>query len=120
MNKFLMTAALIAATALTGVARAHAGELTSQDKALARSTMTPLQAGGCEVSLTQYKRLETGMTYSIATMILGCEGTEVVSTGSGKFKTEGFMWDGAGTVGANVQVMFQGGKLMMRAQFGLR
>lgn len=74
----------------------------------------------CDVSLAQYKRLENGMTYQTVVSVLGCEGTEIVSTGTGKFKTEGFMWDGNGSVGANMNVMFQNGKLMMRAQFGLK
>jgi hypothetical protein len=100
MNK-LITATLMAATVLTGVARANA-------------------ASDCEVSLAQYKRLQNGMNYSAVVSLLGCEGEEFASTGEGKFQTDGYAWDGKGSLGANVMVMFQGGKLMMRAQFGLK
>ena len=74
----------------------------------------------CDVSLAQYKRLENGMSYATVVSVLGCEGTEIVSTGSGKFKTAMYMWDGNGSLGASMNIMLQNGKLMMRAQFGLK
>jgi hypothetical protein len=41
-------------------------------------------------------------------------------SGSGRYTTIMYMWEGRGGLGANMNAMFQGGKLIAKAQFGLR
>jgi hypothetical protein len=46
-------------------------------------TGTTQAAAACEVSLPQYRALTTGMTYSKAKTVLGCDGTEWMETKAG-------------------------------------
>ena len=60
------------------------------------------------------------MTYPKVVAVLGCDGSELSQVEMGGFKTVMYMWDGEGSLGANMNIMLQNGKLMMRAQFGLK
>ena len=101
MKKFL-PATIAAATVLTQVTAAAAQSTT------------------CEVSMAQYQRLTSGMSYSRVTAVLGCEGSEISQVEMGGFKTVMYMWEGNGSLGANMNVMIQNGKLLMKSQFGLK
>src|SRR5690242_11917409 len=76
------------------------------------------------VTMANYSRLKTGMTYSQVVNILGKEGTELSSSEIAGIKTIMYQWYGDGLTGnvfgANMNVMFQNGKLVQKAQFGLR
>ena len=74
----------------------------------------------CKVSLAQYQKLQTGMTYPKVVAVLGCDGSELSQVEMGGFKTVMYMWDGEGSLGANMNIMLQNGKLILRAQFGLK
>ena len=76
------------------------------------------------VTMENYNRLKTGMTYPQVVRILGKEGTELASNEIAGIKTVMYQWDGDGLVagisGANMNAMFQNGKLIQKAQLGLR
>ena len=74
------------------------------------------QASECQVTLAQYQQLKTGMSYSKVVGVLGCEGSELSRVEMAGYKTEMFMWEGRGILGANMNVMLQNDKLLMRAQ----
>lgn len=93
--------AIIAAT-LTAVATAATAQTTS-----------------CKVGLAQYQSLATGMSYSRAVAVLGCEGSELSRSDMAGFRTVMFMWQG-NSLAANMNAMFQNDALVSRAQFGLR
>ncbi len=74
----------------------------------------------CQVSKAQYDALFDGMSYSEAVAVLGCDGEEMSSSAIGGIKTVMLAWQGRGAIGANMTAMFQDGKLVMKAQFGLK
>jgi hypothetical protein len=73
------------------------------------------------VTMENFKRLKNGMKYSEVVAILGKEGEEVSSSDVGGTSTVMYKWDGdEGGFGANMNAMFQNGKMMSKAQFGLK
>ena len=75
------------------------------------------------ISLEEFNKIETGMTYEEVCAIIGGEGTLSSSVDMGigaEYKTEIYQWTGHGSLGANANVTFQGGKVMSKAQFGLK
>lgn len=80
-----------------------------------------LKNGGYEPGLTleNYNRIETGMTYDMVVALLGAPG-EVqmeVDVGAPEFKTVNYQW-GAGF--EYCAITFQGGKVAMKMQIGLK
>ena len=71
------------------------------------------------VTMENYKRLKTGMTYKQAVEILGEEGEEISSSDLGDIRTVMYMWKGY-SLGANMNAMFQNDRLQTKAQFGLK
>lgn len=75
------------------------------------------------ISLAEFNKIETGMTYEEVCDIVGGEGTlgSSVDIGMGdEYKTEIYQWTGDGSIGANANVTFQGGKAVSKAQIGLK
>ena len=70
------------------------------------------------VTMANFQRLETGMSYSDAVSILGGSGTEMSRSDLAGYTTVMYSWQGSGI--ANMNAMFQNGKLVTKAQFGLR
>lgn len=75
-------------------------------------------APASKVTLANYNRLKTGMSYAEVSAILG-EGTEMSRSEIADYVTVMYSWDGDG-FGANMNAMFQNGKLVQKAQFGLK
>ncbi len=69
--------------------------------------------------MANYTRLKTGMTYPQVVEILGKEGTELSSNEIGGYRTVMYQWEGEGFA-ANMNAMFQNGKMIQKAQFGLK
>jgi hypothetical protein len=70
------------------------------------------------VTLENFGRLKDGMTYPEVVKILGKEGTEISSSNIAGYKTVMYQWEGQGF--GNMNAMFQNGKLVSKAQFGLK
>ncbi len=77
------------------------------------------QKTGGSVNAATFAQLKTGMKYADVVKIFGLEGEVLSENEMGGFKTVMYKWDGAG-FGANVNVMFQNGKLVSKSQFGLK
>lgn len=77
------------------------------------------QPNGCTVSLAQYQKLATGMSYAAARQTLGCEGTEMSRSDAAGYATVMYTWNGS-TLGGNMNAMFQNDRLINKSQFGLR
>lgn len=80
-----------------------------------------LMNGGYEPGLTleNYNRIETGMTYDMVVALLGAPG-EVqmeVDVGMAEYKTVNYQW---GTGFEYCAITFQGGKVAMKMQIGLK
>lgn len=90
----------------------------------APSTETPApepESVGSEKNLTlaAYNQIEAGMAYDEVVEIVGFEGESMsVVEVEGLPKTEVFMWQN--TFGSNMNVTFQGGAMVSKAQFGLK
>ena len=80
------------------------------------------QSTGGGITLEMFNTVETGMTHREVSDILGSSGTVVseVDLGLGsQHVTIMRQWSGRG-LGANAQIMFQGGRVISKAQVGLR
>ncbi|SHI24814.1 hypothetical protein SAMN02745823_03870 [Sporobacter termitidis DSM 10068] len=74
------------------------------------------------VTLDNFGEVKTGMSYSDVRAILGVDGELMsqVDIGDPEYETEIYTWDGRGMLGANCNVTFQGGKVVAKAQIGLK
>ncbi len=75
------------------------------------------------VTLAEYNELQSGMTEQEVWDIIGgqCTNTGTTDLGIGEeYITVSYGCNGDGTIGANVVLMFQGGKLNTKSQIGLR
>jgi hypothetical protein len=70
------------------------------------------------VTRTQYTQLREGMDYAEVVGLIGL-GTEISRSDLAGIVTVMYQWDGNG-MGANMNAMFQNGKLVSKAQSGLR
>lgn len=77
---------------------------------------------GPTMTMVEFTQLKDGMSYEEATKIIGGPG-EVMSESGSKgdpAHTVMYTYKGEGSLGANANVMFQGEKLINKAQFGLK
>ncbi len=70
------------------------------------------------VTLENFNKIQIGMSYAQVVGILGEEGTVISENEIGDYKT--VMYQFTGGFGSNCNAMFQNGKLISKAQFGLR
>ena len=116
MKKVMLFAALVAALcfSLSGC---------TNPNRLLKGTSADIINSEESISLEEFNAIETGMTYEEVCGIIGGEGTlgSSVDVGVGEqYKTEIYQWTGEGTLGANANVTFQGGKVVSKAQMGLK
>lgn len=71
------------------------------------------------ITMAAYNQLKSGMSYEQAVDVLGRQGVEVSSSDVAGYRTVMYIWTNDGTIG-NMNAMFQNGKLVQKAQFGLR
>lgn len=81
------------------------------------ATDKPAEPAG--VTLAQFEQVANGQTYEEVVAILGFEGTVSSESEIAGIKTAMYTWKGDG-FGANMNAMFQDGKLISKAQFGLK
>lgn len=76
---------------------------------------------GVKITLDQFNKIQNGMTLEQVIAIVGGEG-EIISESGDKgtqLHTVMYSYQGKGSIGANVSLMFQGNKLQNKSQFGL-
>lgn len=76
-------------------------------------------ANGPAVTLAQFQKLQTGMTYAEAQKVLGSPGVEQSSGQIGDVRTAMFAWNGDGPT-ASMNATFQNDRLVTKAQMGLQ
>jgi hypothetical protein len=74
----------------------------------------------CAVSAAQFAQLHVGLTYAEVIAVIGCAGEVMVDHSAGRPPTMMYGWQGHGIPGANMNAMFQDGRLTMKRQFGIR
>lgn len=74
------------------------------------------------MSKAEFDELKNGISYDEATKIIGGPGEVISESGDvgSEFHTIMYQYKGEGGMGANANLMFQGGKMMNKAQFGLK
>jgi uncharacterized membrane protein YdbT with pleckstrin-like domain len=70
------------------------------------------------VTAAEYRQLDTGMSYARAVEIIGFQGTELSRNEIAGITTVMLQWTNRD--GGNMNAMFQNGRLVQKAQFGLR
>ncbi|MGM0823019.1 MAG: DUF3862 domain-containing protein [Pseudomonadota bacterium] len=81
---------------------------------------TPLLAMAENVTKSEFLLLEMGMSYHQVVNTIGPPDQELSRTEMAGYTTVMYMWRGKGGFGANMNAMFQNGKLISKSQFGLR
>lgn len=71
------------------------------------------------INAAEFMSLRLGMTYTEAVEIIGAEGQLLSENNIGGVYTAMYVWMGEAGNGANANAMFQNGKLIQKAQFGL-
>lgn len=73
------------------------------------------------ISKEEFDKIQSGMSYDEVVAVIGGEGEVMSESGSEgeDAHTVMYTWDGESGLGANANAMFQGGKLINKAQFGL-
>jgi hypothetical protein len=71
-----------------------------------------------------FDQIREGMSYELVVQILGCDGEVMSSSEMAGFRTVMYGWKASGFVaaatGGNMNAMFQNGRMVSKAQFGLR
>ena len=78
------------------------------------------RANGHDVTLANFNSLRSGMSYQQVKAILGKDGTVSSESHVAGYHTIMYSWYGPRNDGANMNAMFQNGRLINKAQFGLR
>lgn len=94
---------------------------TKPDKS-EKTSSTPAPSETAGVTMENFSKLKTGMKYDEVVKILGKEGEVLSENEMGGYRTVMYKWDGEGdsSWGANMNAMFQNGKLVSKSQFGLK
>jgi hypothetical protein len=71
------------------------------------------------VTLSEFQTISEGMTYDRVVEIIGSQGELTSSSAIGRDRAEMYTWKGSGSIGANMNAMFQNGRMISKAQFGL-
>lgn len=73
-----------------------------------------------KMTLDEFNRIETGMTPEQVKEIVGGLGKVASESDMAGYKTVILQFDGKGSLGANANVTFQNGRVVMKAQAGLK
>jgi len=82
--------------------------------------ITSAERNGTGVTMENYNKLQTGMTYEQVVSILGEEGKEMSSNDIAGYKNVMYLWKAGGFSVGNMNAMFQNGALVQKAQFELQ
>ena len=109
------------------------GDMTAEDEALLDSVIKTVRYNPEEakealendglITKAAFDRIQTGMTYAQVVEIAGSPGELLSKSDLGMgsaYVTEIYAWYGKGMVGANCNIMFQGGKVISKTQIGLQ
>ena len=80
---------------------------------------TPSVVGDGKISLSEFYKIENGMTLDEVLEIIGGGGTIAADSEMGGVRVVIVTWDGVGQIGANASVTFQNGRVVSKAQAGL-
>lgn len=70
------------------------------------------------LTLEKFNQIKNGMSYKEVVDIIGSEGTQIASSGEGKYKVESYKWDGENF--QYILITFMGEKMYSKNQNGLK
>lgn len=93
-----------------------------QEEASVAPKEEPKQEEKKGINKAEFDAIQNGMTYEEVVKIIGVEGEVMSESGTAgeEFHTVMYTWDGEEGFGANANAMFQDGKMINKAQFGLK
>ena len=110
---------VVAFIAIIGIAAAVSSMHGAQGQAGNAYNNAVNQLGsGSTYTLAQFNQIQTGMTRDQVTSILGSGGTMTAQNNLAGTSTEAYSYQNPS--GSNMQLMFQNGALIQKAQFGLQ
>lgn len=118
MKKFLKWAGIIILIIIV-IAIFSGGGKNNSSKTTTPGTTQTTQKEETGVTMEKFTSIKEGMTYEEVVKILGSEGEVTSSNEIAGIKTVMYQWKGT-TLGANMNATFQDGKMMSKAQFGLK
>ena len=77
------------------------------------------QDNKCYITLEKFNKIENGMTYDQVKEIIGCDGTVNSETEVSNIKMTIYSWYGKDNI-SNANVTVQNGKIISKAQIGLK
>jgi hypothetical protein len=87
------------------------------DKLIAQTDKLIAQIEAERVTMQKYSRIQERMTYEQVQSIIGHPGEELSRTNIAGYRTVMYSWTNSN--GSNMNAMFQNGRLVSKAQFGL-
>ena len=87
------------------------------------SGIVQAQSTSCQASIEAFNCIQDGMTYNEVRRIIGCDGSLLSTSSMAGYTTTMYGWSGKSgflQAGANMNLMVQNGKVVMKAQFGLK
>ena len=109
---------LVGGVALVTIVGTLAGDApSSSTRATSASASAPLSALTDVVTLSEYSGIQTGMSYSAVTRLIGEPGEEMSRNELAGIVTVMYGW--SNWDGSNMNAMFQNDALVQKAQFGL-
>lgn len=78
------------------------------------------QSTSCNATASEFNAISIGMSVAQVERVIGCTGVILSESKIADFHTVMLMWSGRGMMGANMNVMFQNGNVVMKSQFGLQ
>lgn len=75
------------------------------------------------MTMEKFNSIQTGMLYDEVLEIVGVDGELMSESDIGQgaqYKTQLFTWEGNGGLGSNANITFQGGRVIAKAQLGLK
>lgn len=121
-GSLIAIAVLIAATSPTLSEADQAAKRDSAARAAAYppSVTAPAAISDPGISMAEFSKIKTGMSYNRVKSIIGGPGEVLSENSIAGHHTIMYKWDGESGFGANANVMFQNRKVIQKSQFGLR
>lgn len=78
------------------------------------------KAGGPEITLEEYEKIDEGMSYDQAAALIGSGGQEAAASSGSGYTIAIYSWDGNGGWGSNANITFLNGEVFGKSQSGLK
>lgn len=105
-----------------GILRGGSNSTSQTSSPASSSAPAPVPKNKPTITKAEFDKIQNGMTYEQVTEIIGGPGEVTAESGTKgtDLYTVIYQYKGEGDLGANASMTFQGGKLEMKAQFGLK